>query len=51
MKRVKIILGSVRTDRAGIKVAQWVNSQVKEFEGDLDFEFIDFKRGQSPLHG
>ncbi len=42
-KRVKVILGSVRSERAGINIAEWVMKEVKEYQGHLDFEFIDLK--------
>lgn len=41
MKKIKIILGSVRTQRAGILVANWVNEEAKRYQGQLDFEFLD----------
>lgn len=43
MKKVKIILGSTRTNRAGEKVANWVNEQARTYSGNIAFEFIDLK--------
>ncbi len=43
MKRVKVILGSVRTNRAGADIAKWVMKKTEEFSSDLSFEFIDLK--------
>lgn len=43
MKKVKIILGSTRTNRAGEKVANWVNKRAAEYSGNISFEFIDLK--------
>lgn len=49
MKKIKIILGSIRTQRAGINVADWVNEEVKKYEGSLEFDFIDLKEVNLPF--
>lgn len=49
MKKIKIILGSVRSQRAGIKVADWVDSEVNSYKGSIDFEFIDLKEVDLPF--
>lgn len=49
MNNVKIILGSIRTQRAGIQVANWVLEEVKRYTGPLNFEFIDLKEVNLPF--
>ena len=40
-KKVKVILGSVRTGRAGKVVADWFMREAEKYDGNLDIEFID----------
>jgi NAD(P)H-dependent FMN reductase len=42
-KKVKVILGSVRTGRLGKSVADWVMKESKSYTGNLSFELIDLK--------
>ena len=42
-KQVKVVLGSVRTGRAGKAIADWVMKKSKEYDGNLEFELIDLK--------
>ena len=42
-KTVKVILGSVRTGRAGKAIADWVMKKSGEYQGDLTFELLDLK--------
>ena len=49
-KKIKIILGSVRDNRVGIKVAEWVMEQLKDTELTADFELIDLKEENLPLY-
>lgn len=48
-KQVKVILGSVRTGRAGSAVADWVMKKSEEYSGDLEFELIDLKEVNLPF--
>lgn len=41
MKKIKIILGSVRTNRAGKAVADWVVKNINKNETAVNFELID----------
>ena len=43
MKKIKVILGSTREPRNGIKVADWVMDEVSKYKGDLEFELLDLK--------
>ena len=49
MKRIKIILGSVRTNRAGKSVADWVIKEAQKYKGDLVFDYIDLKELNLPF--
>lgn len=40
-RKVKVILGSVRPNRAGKAIADWVMKQSETYEGDLEFELLD----------
>ncbi|WP_028974048.1 NADPH-dependent FMN reductase [Spirochaeta cellobiosiphila] len=48
-KNVKVILGSVRTNRAGKAVADYVMSQLGSYSGELEFDFIDLKDVNLPF--
>ena len=48
-KRVKVILGTVRSERAGLKIADWVMKEVNGYKGNLEFEFIDLKDLKLPF--
>lgn len=48
-KKIKIILGSVRTERAGIHIATWVMCQIEKYQGKLDIELIDLKEINLPF--
>jgi len=48
-QNIKVILGSVRTNRAGIKVAHWVMNEAKKYSGKLNFELIDLKELNLPF--
>jgi NAD(P)H-dependent FMN reductase len=48
-KKVKVILSSVRTGRAGKSIADWVMKKSEEYDGDLDFELIDLKEVNLPF--
>ncbi len=48
-KNIKVILGSIRTGRAGKKIADWVIKASKEYKGDIDFELIDLKEINLPF--
>lgn len=43
MKLIKVIIGSVRDGRAGLKVTSWVLDRANEYNGELKFEVIDLK--------
>jgi len=49
MKKIKVILGSTRTNRAGAGVAKWVMSQTQKYIGNLQFDFIDLKDVNLPF--
>lgn len=46
--KIKVILGSIREGRNGIKVAEWFMNAVKEFDG-ADIELVDLKEYPLPL--
>ncbi len=48
-KQVKVILGSVRTGRAGKVIADWVMKKSEEYDGNLEFELIDLKDVNLPF--
>jgi NAD(P)H-dependent FMN reductase len=48
-KKITVILGSVRTGRAGKAVADWFMDQTAEFNSDLEFDFIDLKELDLPF--
>lgn len=48
-KKIFLILGSVRANRAGEKVAHWLMNQTKDYHGNLDFELIDLKEQALPF--
>ena len=43
MKIIKVILGSIRDQRAGKKIAEWVMNRAQEYKGKLKFELVDLK--------
>lgn len=47
MPKIAIILGSIRTARAGARVAQWVLEQAQQ-RGDADYELIDLAEVDLP---
>lgn len=47
MKRIGIILGSTRDDRAGLAIAQWVTDLAQG--RDVDYELIDLKAFDVPV--
>ncbi|MBN2852701.1 MAG: NAD(P)H-dependent oxidoreductase [Clostridia bacterium] len=49
MKKIKVIVGSVRDERAGIKVAHWVMEKAESYHGNLSFELVDLKEVDLPL--
>lgn len=48
-KKILVILGSVRTARAGKAVADWVMNQTEKFTDKLEFELIDLKEINLPF--
>ncbi|MBN2557758.1 MAG: NAD(P)H-dependent oxidoreductase [Clostridia bacterium] len=48
MKLIKVILGSTRDGRRGIKVARWVMKNAAEYKGGLQFELVDLKEINLP---
>lgn len=47
--KVKVIVGSVRTNRVGKSVADWVMRRAQGYEGDLEFELVDLKEVNLPF--
>lgn len=47
--KIKVILGSVRTNRAGKSIADWVMRQTEKYQGSLSFELIDLKKINLPF--
>lgn len=48
MKKVSIIVGSTRENRKGLEVGNWVLSEAKKFNGNLQFEIVDLKEIDLP---
>jgi NAD(P)H-dependent FMN reductase len=48
-KKVTVILGSVRTERAGKAVADWFLGEASKYQGNLDIEFIDLAELNLPF--
>ncbi len=48
-KNIKVVIGSVRTGRAGKRVAEWFMNQTANFDGNLDFELIDLAEINLPF--
>ncbi len=48
-KQVKVVLGSVRTGRAGKEIADWILKKSKEYTGNMEFELIDLKALDLPF--
>lgn len=48
-KNITVILGSVRTGRAGKAIADWVMKQTEQYQGDLVFELLDLKELNLPF--
>lgn len=49
MKKIKVIVGSVRDGRRGIKVAYWVMDKASSYKGGLEFSLLDLKEVNLPL--
>lgn len=49
-KKIKIILGSVREKREGLRVAEWVMKRLEDSNLEADFELIDLKKENLPLY-
>lgn len=49
MKTIKIILGSVRQEKAGEKVAKWVLENAYTYYGNIEFEYIDLSDMNLPF--
>lgn len=49
MKKIKVILGSVRSARAGEAVAEWVKEYTDSMESSIEFEHIDLKKLNLPF--
>lgn len=47
--RVMVLLSTVREERMGVFVADWVMEQLKQFDGDCSFELVDLKEIDLPL--
>jgi NAD(P)H-dependent FMN reductase len=48
-KIIKVIIGSVRPQRAGKAVGDWVMKQAETYDGDIEFELIDLKEVDLPF--
>lgn len=49
-KKIKVILGSVRSVRSGRKVADWVMEQASGRSGDVSYELLDLKEINLPFY-
>lgn len=47
--KVKVIVGSVRTGRAGKTIADWIMKQAKKYNGGMEFELVDLKDVNLPF--
>jgi len=43
MKKIKVILGSTREPRNGIKVANWFMEETKKYNNNIEFELLDLR--------
>lgn len=48
-KKILIILGSVRPQRAGLKVAEWVMKEAVTRAGDIEYKLVDLKKINLPF--
>lgn len=48
-KKITVILGSVRTGRAGKSVFEWFIDKTAEYGGDVEFSFVDLKELNLPF--
>jgi NAD(P)H-dependent FMN reductase len=48
-KKIKIITASVRPERAGAKVTDWIKGQLEDYRGPLEFSYVDLKEWNLPF--